>query len=55
VDAAPALGRRGEITRDDTALVLYESLMQPESTTHVAFEVLEGPTPVAEAVRALTE
>ena len=54
LDAALGLGRRGEITRDDTALVLYEVLQQP-GTARIAFEVLEGPTPVAEAVRALTE
>ena len=52
VDAARALGRRGEITREDTALVLLEALHQP-STIRVAFDVLEGPTPVAEALRGL--
>ena len=53
VDAAPALGRSGEITRDDTALVLLESLQRP-NTVRVAFEVLEGPTPVAQALDALS-
>jgi nucleoside-diphosphate-sugar epimerase len=52
VDAARALGRHGEITRDDTALTLLESLQQP-ATIRVAFDVLEGPTPVAEALRGL--
>jgi uncharacterized protein YbjT (DUF2867 family) len=52
VDAAPALGRYGEITRDDTALVLAEVLEAP-NTIGVAFEVLAGTTPAAEAVRAL--
>jgi nucleoside-diphosphate-sugar epimerase len=52
VDAARGLGRRGEITRDDTALVLLETLRAP-NTIGVAFEVLAGPTPVAEAVAAL--
>jgi nucleoside-diphosphate-sugar epimerase len=52
VDAARALGRRGEITRDDTALVLLEALVRP-SLSRVAFDVLEGPTPVAEALDAL--
>ena len=52
VDAARALGRRGEITRDDTALVLLETLRAP-NTIGVAFDVLAGPTPVAEAVAAL--
>ena len=52
VDAARGLGRRGEITRDDTALVLLETLGAP-NTIGVAFDVLAGPTPVAEAVAAL--
>ncbi len=52
VDAARALGRRGEITREDTALTLLETLELP-STIGVAFDVLEGPTPVAEALRGL--
>ena len=51
VDAARALGRRGEITRDDTALVLLETLVRP-SLARVAFDVLEGPTPVADALDA---
>ena len=52
VDAARALGRSGEIPRDDTALTVVECLRQP-STIRVAFDVLEGPTPVAQAVAAL--
>jgi nucleoside-diphosphate-sugar epimerase len=52
VDAARALGRRGEITRDDTALVILEALQRP-NTIRVAFDVLEGPTPVAQALDAL--
>jgi nucleoside-diphosphate-sugar epimerase len=52
VDVARALGRRGEITRDDTALVLLETLQRP-NTIRVAFEALEGPTPVAQALDAL--
>jgi uncharacterized protein YbjT (DUF2867 family) len=52
VDAARALGRRGEITRDDTALVLLEALQRP-NTIRLAFDVLEGPTPVAQALDAL--
>ena len=52
VDAARALGRHGQITRDDTALTVLEALLQP-ATIGVAFDVLEGPTPVAEALRAL--
>ena len=52
VDAARTLGRRGEITREDVALTLLECLQQP-GTIRVAFDVLQGPTPVAEALRAL--
>jgi len=52
VDAALALGRRGEITREDTALVIREALHRP-NTVRVAFEVLEGPTPVGVALDAL--
>jgi nucleoside-diphosphate-sugar epimerase len=52
VDARRALGRRGEIPRDDVALVLYECLPAPE-TIRVSFEVLSGDTPVAVAVRQL--
>ena len=52
VDAAPALGRRGEITREDTAHTVLETL-QADNTIRVAFDVLEGDTPVREAVAAL--
>ena len=52
VDAAPGLGRRGEITREDTALVIREALHRP-NTVRVAFDVLEGPTPVGVALDAL--
>jgi nucleoside-diphosphate-sugar epimerase len=52
VDAARALGRRGEITRDDTALVLAAVLERP-GLARVAFDVLEGPTPVGVALDSL--
>jgi len=52
VDAAPVLGRDGEITRDDTALVLLETLERP-ALARVGFDVLEGPTPVGAALDAL--
>jgi uncharacterized protein YbjT (DUF2867 family) len=52
VDARAALGRRGEIPRDDVALVLFECLQAPE-TIRASFEVLSGDTPVAVAVRRL--
>jgi uncharacterized protein YbjT (DUF2867 family) len=52
VDAAPRLGRRGEIPRDDVAAVLLECLRAP-NTVGVQFELLAGDVPVADAVRAL--
>jgi uncharacterized protein YbjT (DUF2867 family) len=52
VAAAPSLGRSGEVPRDDVAAVLLEVLETP-GTAGVTFELLEGETPVAEAVRAL--
>jgi uncharacterized protein YbjT (DUF2867 family) len=52
VDAAPRLGRFGEIPRDDVALVLLECLDAP-NTVGVQFELLAGDTPAAEAVRSL--
>jgi nucleoside-diphosphate-sugar epimerase len=52
VDARSALGRSGEIPRDDVALVLFECLRAPE-TIRAAFQVLSGDTPVAVAVRQL--
>ena len=52
VDAAHALGRRGDIPRDDVALVLHECLKGPE-TIRQQFEVLSGDTPAGIAVRAL--
>ena len=52
VEIAERLGRRGEVTRDDTAGVLAEVLAAP-NTVGRTFELLEGETPVEEAVRAL--
>jgi uncharacterized protein YbjT (DUF2867 family) len=52
VEAAPSLGRRGSIARADTAAVLLAALDTP-STIGRTFEVLEGETPIAEAVAAL--
>ncbi len=51
-DAAPSLGRRGEITREDTARVLATTLTA--TNTHgKTFEVLSGDKPVEEAVNGL--
>jgi uncharacterized protein YbjT (DUF2867 family) len=52
VDARTALGRRGEIPRDDVALVVLEVLQAP-NTIRTQFELLAGDTPAREAVRAL--
>ena len=52
VAAARALGRRGEVPRDDVALVLAECLVAA-NTVGVQFELLAGDVPAAEAVRAL--
>jgi uncharacterized protein YbjT (DUF2867 family) len=52
VDAAISLGRRGEITREDTAHVLLATLTA--TNTHAkTFEVLAGDTPIDEAVNGL--
>jgi uncharacterized protein YbjT (DUF2867 family) len=53
VDAAVALGRRGEIARDDVAAVLLACLEEP-GTIRAEFEVLSGDTPIPEAVRAIS-
>ncbi len=52
VDAATSLGRRGEITREDTARVLVATLTA--ANTHgKTFEVLAGDTPIEEAINSL--
>lgn len=52
VAAAASLGRRGEITREDTARVLLATLTA--TNTHAkTFEVLAGDTPIDEAVNGL--
>ncbi len=52
VDLAPALARRGEIPRDDVALVLLRCLAAP-NTIRAQFELLSGDVPVEEAVRGI--
>ncbi len=52
VEAAASLGRRGSITRGDTAAVLLAVLDTPSAIGRT-FEVLEGETPIAEAIAAL--
>jgi uncharacterized protein YbjT (DUF2867 family) len=52
IAAAPSLGRSGYVTRDDVAAVLVACLDEPR-TVQVAFDLLEGDTPIAEALAAL--
>ena len=52
VDVAPSLGRRGTVTRDDVAAVLVTCLDEPR-TIRAAFDVLQGETPIAQALAAL--
>jgi uncharacterized protein YbjT (DUF2867 family) len=52
VDLAPALGRRGEIARDDVAHVLYHCLTA-DNTVRAQFDVLSGPVPVEVALTSV--
>jgi uncharacterized protein YbjT (DUF2867 family) len=52
IDAAPTLGREGEISRDDLAEVLVACL-DLESTQSKTFELLKGETPITEALKRL--
>ena len=52
VGVAESLGRSGEVTREDVALVLLECL-GADNTIGRTFELLEGDDPVREAVAAL--
>ena len=52
IDAATDLGRRGEITREDTARVLVATLTAA-NTYAKTFEVLAGDTPIDEAMSKL--
>ena len=52
VDAAPSLGRRGSIPRDDVAAILLAVLDAP-STISMTFELLSGDVPIEEAIRSL--
>ena len=54
VDLAPRLGRSGKVTRADVALVLAGCL-EEDVTIRRRFELLEGATPVREALRALEQ
>ena len=52
IEVAPALGRRGTVTRDDVAAVLVGCLDEPR-TVRAAFDLLQGGTPIAQALAAL--
>jgi uncharacterized protein YbjT (DUF2867 family) len=52
IDAAPKLGRRGSIAREDVAATLLVTLDAP-NTIGKTLEELQGDTPIAQAVRAL--
>jgi uncharacterized protein YbjT (DUF2867 family) len=52
ISAAASLGRSGYVTRDDVAAVLVACLDEPR-TVRAAFDLLEGDTPIAEALAAL--
>jgi uncharacterized protein YbjT (DUF2867 family) len=52
VEVAPALGRRGTVTRDDVAAVLAGCLDEPR-TVRATFDLLQGETPIAQALAAL--
>ncbi len=53
VDLAPLLGRRGDIPRDDVAVVLYHCLFAG-NTVRGQFDLLSGTEPAEAAVRAFT-
>ena len=52
IEAAPELGRRGGIPREDVAAILLACLDMPE-TIGKTFEALSGDTPIAEALAGL--
>jgi uncharacterized protein YbjT (DUF2867 family) len=54
VELAESLARRGEIPRDDVALVLYHCLLA-DNTLKVGFDLLSGAVPAEAAVRAITK
>lgn len=52
IEAAEALGRRGEISRDDVARTLAEALEMP-NTYHKTFEIIGGEIPIQEALERI--
>jgi uncharacterized protein YbjT (DUF2867 family) len=49
IDAAPSLGRRGEISREDVAAIFAVTL-EAENTFGKTFEALSGDTPIRETI-----
>jgi uncharacterized protein YbjT (DUF2867 family) len=54
VELAPEIRRRGEIPRDDVALVLFHCLLA-DNTLKVSFDLLSGAVPAEAAVRAIAK
>lgn len=52
IDAAESLGRRGEISREDTARA-FAAALEKENTYGKTFEILSGDTPIPEALERL--
>ena len=52
VDISPNLGRRGQVTRDDVAAVLLETIEAP-NTVRKTFDLLNGDVPIRQAVRSV--
>lgn len=54
VDLALALGRSGQVTRDDVAATLV-ALLEESGTIGLTLELLGGTVPIADAVRAVAD
>lgn len=52
IDAAPSLGRRGEISREDVAAIFAVTL-EAENTFGKTFEALSGDTPIREGIATI--
>ena len=52
VEAAPSLGKRGEISREDVARILA-AVLEKQNTFGKTFEVVSGETPIEEALARL--
>ena len=52
IDAAPSLGRRGEISREDVAAI-FAATLEAENTFGKTFEALSGDTPIREVIAAI--